>query len=137
MADQQITDVIKKLYSMWAAGDPQAIPVLMEHLSDDIKWCSLANGCSGVEFTREGSCKEDVMKYFEGLDADWAMVHFTVDEFVCERDRVVMLGKCCFSNRKTGKRVETPKADTFRVSGGLIVEFNEFYDTAGMLAAVQ
>lgn len=39
--------------------------------------------------------------------------------------------------RRTGKVAHSAKADLFRFRDGLFVEFFEFFDTAGALAATQ
>ena len=65
------------------------------------------------------------------------MMEFEVDHFVSQGDRVVMmLGRCAWKYRKTGKVVWTQKADSWRFENGKAVEFFEFYDTAQVLAAI-
>jgi ketosteroid isomerase-like protein len=59
----------------------------------------------------------------------------TVDHFVAQGDRVVMLGRCAWKHRATGKFVDTPKADAITLADGKIVGFMEYYDTAQALAA--
>ena len=64
------------------------------------------------------------------------MMEYEAEHFVAQGDRVVMLGRCAWSYRKTGKVVWTQKADSWRFENGKAVEFFEFYDTAQVLAAV-
>jgi uncharacterized protein len=64
-------------------------------------------------------------------------IHFTPEEFVVEGDRVVMIGRCAFRHRRTGKVVDTAKCDVWRFRQGKAVDFMEFYDTAQALEATR
>jgi uncharacterized protein len=103
-------------------------------MTDDIQFRSLAGGAPKMEFTRTSTCKEEVKDYFSQLTSEWEMIHYTVDEYIAQRDRVVALGRCAFRNKRTGKVVDTPKADFHRFRNGKMCEFFEFYDTAQIIA---
>ena len=51
-------------------------------------------------------------------------------------DRVVVLSRCTWRYKRTGKVVSTPKADSWRLADGKAVEYFEYYDTAQVHAAV-
>ena len=127
--------ILKAAYESWNDSHARSFERWMDLIADDVKWRSIADGTSGMEFTRSCDCKDDVAKYFEGLASDWELIHYTVGEFVAQDDRVVMIGSCGWRNKKTGKTVETPKADVIRMRNSRIVEFFEFFDTAKALAA--
>jgi ketosteroid isomerase-like protein len=74
-----------------------------------------------------------VKHYFAGLTADWEMIYFRVDEYIAQGDRVVALGHVSFRNKRTGKVLETAKADIIRMRNGKMCEFSEFYDTAAAI----
>ena len=63
------------------------------------------------------------------------MIHYTVDEFVAQGECVFVRGSTAWRNKKTRKVVDTPKADFWRLRGGKVVEFYEYYDTARLIAA--
>jgi len=136
MAEKEIVTTLKEIYALWSKGDEKAISILLANLTPDINWCSIANGCEGAEFTRERNGIPGVQSYFEELSIDWEMIHFTVDEFVCEGERVVMLGSCGWRHKNTGSTIDTPKIDVWKTKGNQICEFREFYDTAKMMQAV-
>ena len=136
MSTGDIAATVKEIYSLYESDTESAVTRLFQVLDDDVRWCSLANGCVGAEFTKERNGLEQVKQYFEDLSADWEMIHFTVDEFVCENDRVVMIGSCGWKHRRTGKSIDSPKVDLWRIRDDKIVEFQELYDTAKMMAAV-
>ncbi|MDM0057943.1 nuclear transport factor 2 family protein [Variovorax fucosicus] len=129
---------LREGYERWSTskGDRDSVSYWMALVSEDeLRWRSLADGAAGMEFTKVGSSKQDVQLYFDQLAQDWEMVSYTVHELVAQGDRVVMLGHCVWKNRKTGKLLDTPKADVFRFRNGKIVDFLEFYDTATAIAA--
>ena len=63
------------------------------------------------------------------------MVHYTTGDFIAEGERVAMLGSTGWRNRKTGRVLDTPKADFWTFRDGKIVEFHELYDNAALIAA--
>jgi ketosteroid isomerase-like protein len=63
------------------------------------------------------------------------MIHYTTDDIIAQGDHVAMRGSTAWRNRKTGKVVDTPKADFWTFRDGKVVEFHEFYDTAALFAA--
>jgi uncharacterized protein len=126
---------LREAYQSWNDSRGAALEKWMELMADNIVFRSLAGGAKGMEFTLECRNKSDVERYFKGLGTDWEMLHYTPEEFTAQEDRVVVFGKCGWKSRKTGKSVETPKADFFKFRNGKIVEFFEFYDTARAIAA--
>ena len=64
------------------------------------------------------------------------MIEYSAEHFVAQNDRVVMLGRCGWRYKKTGKVVWTRKADSWRFADGKAVEFYEYFDTAQVLAAL-
>jgi ketosteroid isomerase-like protein len=128
---------LKQAYALWNERKPGTLGFFFEMIDDDVRWRSLGGGAPSLEFTRERTGKDDVRRYFEELVMGWELIHFTPEEYIAQDDRVVMRGRCGFRCRRTGKVVETPKADFFRFRDGKVVDFYEFYDTAGALAATR
>lgn len=121
--------LLKNLYSAWSGegGNPGEF---LEYLADEVCWRSLSNGAPGMEFTNECNCKNGVMKYVEEVFDKWSMNYYRVKEFVAQGDRVVVISECSWTSKLTGKTVETPKVDLWRLKDGKIVDFFELYDTA-------
>lgn len=135
MAEPDNVRILKAAYALWNGSKAKSVEHWLDLVTDDVTWKSLANGAVGMEFTADCNCKYDVQRYFENLGRDWEMVHYTVDEYIAQGDRVVALARCHWRHRHTGLHVETPKADIIRMRNSKIVEFFEFYDTAKALAA--
>ena len=126
---------LEKGYEMWSRADPASVGYWLDIIADDVDWRSLADGAVGMEFSRGRSGKQEVIGYFEELGANWMLENFEVKEIISQGDRHVVLCDCAWKHQATGKVVETPKVDVFRMKDGLITEFCEYYDTAKSIAA--
>lgn len=125
--------VLKEAYQKWHESRGGSAAHWLDLMTDDVQFRSLTEGAKTMEFTRRCSCKDDVKKYFAGLAGDWTMNYYRVDEYIAQGDRVVALGTCSFQHTKSGKTLETPKADFFRFRDGKICDFFEFFDTASAI----
>jgi ketosteroid isomerase-like protein len=126
--------VLKDAYQRWHDTKAGSVDHWLSLMTDDVKFRSLAAGAQTVEFTRTSTYKQEVIHYFAGLSADWQMIDYRIDEYFAQGDRVVALGSCSFKHKKTGKILDTPKADFHKFRGGKICQFFEFYNTALAIA---
>jgi hypothetical protein len=125
--------LLKEAYRQWHDTKGKSVDHWLNLMTDDVRFRSLAEGAKPMEFTRTSSCRNDVKGYFDGLTNDWQMISYRIDEYIAQGDRVVALGSCSFTHKKTGKTLETPKADFHKFRDGKICEFFELYDTAQAL----
>ncbi len=128
---------LKDAYHRWDQSKGKDTSMWTTLFSENVKLRSLAAGRPGLEFTMDCHSSDDIARYFAGLDKDWKMIHYTTQQFAVDGERVVMLGRTAWENRKTGRRFDTPKVDLATFHDGRVVEFLEFYDTAMVLAAAQ
>jgi ketosteroid isomerase-like protein len=128
---------LKSVYGQWHESKGASVQAWLDVMADDVRCYSLAAGAPSAEFTAPISSKKDFERYFKGLLDDWEMIHYTTDEFVAEGDRVAVLGSTAWRNRKTGRAVDTAKADFWTFRDGRVVEFHELYDTAALLAGAR
>jgi ketosteroid isomerase-like protein len=133
--DETHVSLLEEAYKKWHETRGASVDHWLALMSDDIQFCSLAGGASGMEFTRASTCKDDVKNYFAELTNQWQMNYYTIREYIAQGDRVVALGECSFRHKKTGKILNTPKADFHKFRAGKICEFFEFYDTAQAIAS--
>ena len=126
---------LKGAYRQWHESKGSSVNAWLDLMIDDVKCYSLAAGAPGAEFTAIVKSKKDFERYFRGLLADWEMLHYSTSHFVAEGESVAVRGSTAWRNRKTGRAVDTPKADFWTFRDGKVVEFHEFYDTAALIAA--
>jgi hypothetical protein len=127
--------ILRDAYQRWNDSRGGTVEEIMEVCAPDICWGSVPRGAAPLDFAKECSGRDEMRGYFTGLLADWAMVHYTIDEYVAQGDTVVARGSCAWTNKKTGKVAETPKVDFWRFRDGKAVEFYEYFDTACVAAA--
>ena len=138
MADEAgNVEILKAAYKRWSDSKGGSVDDWMKICADNIAFGSLAQGAlPGAQYMTAYSSRDTLKDYFAGLARDWEMLDWTVEHFIAQGDRVVMIGRCAFRYKKTGKVVWTHKADSWRFAGGKAVEFFEYYDTAQVHAAV-
>jgi ketosteroid isomerase-like protein len=127
--------ILESAYRRWHETRGQCIEELLHIYDDNVRFGSLAQGAAPAAFTMERTCKEEMRGYFDGLLAAWNMLHYTVHDMIAEGDRVAVVCSTAWTNKATGKTVETPKVDVWRFKDGRAVEFYEYYDTAKLFAA--
>ena len=128
---------LRRAYQRWHDTRGGSVQDWLDLMADDVAMRSLPDGGAEMPFTKARDGKAHAAAYFGELVADWEMIHYTTNQFVANDDVVVMRGSTAWRHRKTGREVDTPKADFVTFRDGKIVEFYEFYDTAALLAALQ
>jgi ketosteroid isomerase-like protein len=127
---------LERAYKLWHDTLGGSADEWMKICADQIAFGSIAQGPDGAKYLTEYRSRDGLKDYFAGLERDWQMIEFAAEHFVAQGDRVVMLGRCAWRYKKTGKVVWTHKADSWRFADGKAVEFFEYYDTAQVQAAV-
>lgn len=137
MGDEaQNVDILKRAYRLWSETLGGSADEWMKICDEQIAFGSIGQGPEGAKYLTEYHSRDALKDYFAGLERDWQMIEYAAEHFVAQGDRVVMLGRCAWRYKKTGKVVWSHKADSWRFSGGKAVEFFEYYDTAQVQAAV-
>ena len=121
---------LKELYQAYGEGN---IEPVIAALDEDVRWCSM--GSTG-DLPWLGQCHgfEGVVNYFQTLAASITVNSYEPEYFVADGDRVVAIVSLSITHNATGRTSNFEKADVFRFRDGKILEFTEFYDTAGVAA---
>ena len=128
---------LRSAYEQWASCKGASLDCWVNVVADEVTLKSLADGAPQMPLTQERSGKDGILDYLRGLTDAWEMIHYDVDEYVAQGDRVVAIGSTSWRNRETGKVASTPKVDVWRLKNGRVVAFSEFYDTARIFEAAQ
>lgn len=121
---------LRQAYERWSESKAADFQGFLELFADEVEFCSIGETQEELGFARRRRGRAEMEQYFATVNDDWKMAHFVIDRFVAEGDTVVMIGKCGWVCRETGKRVETPKVDVWRFEAGQAVEVLEMYDSA-------
>ena len=128
--------ILKESYRRWHESRGASADHWMSICAENLRFGSIAQGPPGADYLTSYNGRAALGQYFDGLRNDWEMIEYVAEEFVAQGDRVVMLGRCSWRFRKTGRVVSTPKADTWRFANGKAIEFYEYFDTAQLRDAV-
>src|SRR6185503_20392357 len=127
---------LRDAYALWSQSAGTRSDQWIDLLSDGIEMRSvltpdLPDDLAAIRRTLSGA-----LEYFQTVARDWEMVHFTVDRFVDGGDDVVMVGRCAWRNRATGRIVDTPKVDVWHFENGSAVSFLEMFDSLAFMRAI-
>jgi ketosteroid isomerase-like protein len=123
-------EILKLAYSRWSDSRGKDVDAWMSICADGIAFGTIAQREQAVPYMAAYSQRDQLRQYFDGINRDWEMIEYVPEHFVAQGDRVVMLGRCAWRAKANGQVVSTPKADSFRLRDGKIVEYFEYFDTA-------
>jgi len=122
--------IIKKSYELGAKGD---IPGMLADLSEKAEWTEIAGGPYGGTYI---GAEEVIKNVFERIGADWEQFACIPEEFHDAGDTIVMTGWYSGVHAKTKKSFKVRVAHVWKLADGKIIKFEQFTDSAGMLAAM-
>jgi ketosteroid isomerase-like protein len=138
MTDNPNLAVLQRAYAGWHESKGGNVAEILDMFDEEIEMHS-ALGAGVHEVAGVHIRREEAAAYFEGLLRDWEMQFFHVDRFIvgeCGRD-IVMVGRCAWRNKATGKVIDTPKIDVHTFNDkGKVIRFQEVYDTLGFAQAL-
>ena len=134
-AQNDHVSILREAYAQRLDAKGRDCDCWMKIMADDVALGSLAEGSPEVPFTARRSSKSGVRAYLEDLMRDWEMISHTMDEFIAQDDRVAVIGRAIWRHKGTGKVADSRKVDIWRFRDGKAVDFEEYYDTARLIAA--
>lgn len=134
-AQNDHVSILREAYAQWVDAKGRDCDCWMKIMADDVALGSLAEGSPEVPFTARRSSKSGVRAYLEDLMRDWEMISHTMNDFIAQDDRVAVIGRAIGRHKGTGKVADSRKVDIWRFRDGKAVDFEEYYDTARLIAA--
>ena len=127
---------LREAYALWSASKGATSGHWFDLFGDEIEMRTvltpdLPDALAASRFSKRGA-----IDYFAALARDWEMISFDVQRIVDGGEDVVMVGRCAWRNRATGKVVDTPKVDIWRFAGGRAVSFLEMFDSLAFVRAI-
>lgn len=124
----------RALTEAYASYREHDVNPLLNLFADDASYNSVASA-RDFRFAGPNQGRTAVVESLGRIAVDYSLVKYDVLEMVAQDDLVAVHADAAFRHRKTGKVARTEKADIFRMQGGKILEFNEFFDTLTARAA--
>jgi len=131
---------LREAYRRWRetkGGSAEEILALFDvrvEMRSVLKPADVPSELAGVHRSREQAAD-----YFAALARDWEMLDYVVDQFIADGEYgedVVMIGRCAWRHRETGREVDSPKVDIWHFEFGKVTRFTEMFDSLGFARAV-
>ncbi len=124
----------RMLADAYASYREHDVNPLLNMFADDASYNSVAS-VKDFRFAGPSQGRTAVIESLGRIAVDYSLVTYDTLEMVAQHDLVAVHADVAFRHRKTGKIARTEKADVFRMRGGKVLEFNEFFDTLSARAA--
>lgn len=124
-------DVIQRGYEAFGRGD---INAMLESFDEEITWVTPGPRELATSGNRTG--RQAVAQFFAAVNDIFDIQRFEPREFIAQGDRVIVLGSETARVRTTGKVVELDWVHVFAMRNRKVIAFQEFFDTAAVVAAM-
>lgn len=124
-------ETVKALYEAFKAKNESR---LRELLHPEVEWVQCAGFPGGGHHHGVDAVLQGV---FGKLTSQWSQWRAVIDEYICENDKVVVLGKYVATHGQTSKQVEAVFAHVYTVQQSQIVHFMQYTDTAPLVEAAR
>ena len=124
--------IIETVYAAFARGDMETFAGLM---APDIFW-NEAEGNPYADLNPYIGPEAVMTGLFGRLVSDWDDFSATPHEFVVEGDRVVVFGRYKETWKATGETIDIPFVHSWTVEDGRLVAFQQYTDTAALVATM-
>ena len=132
MGEQQNVEVVRRSYEAFGRGD---MTTLLSFFDERIEWVSPGPPELATSGRRRG--RQEVAEFFSAVDELFDIQRFEPREFIAQGDRVVVLGEETSRIKATGNVLDAEWAHVITVRNGKITAFQEYSDTAAIVAELR
>ena len=130
MSENDNLKTVEEIFGAFGRGDVAGVLAL---LADDVRWT--VSGPAEVPHFGERRGHEQVREFFVSLGTNVEFERFETDEFVCQGEKVVVLGGERGRVRRTGRSFDNDWAMVFTLTGGKVSNFRAYENTAAVAEA--
>ena len=127
---------LRQAYQTWSDSRGTRSDQWIDLLAETIEMRSVLTPDLPDDFAATRRSLAGALEYFQTLARDWEMIDFRADRYIDGGDDVVMVGRCAWRNRATGRIVDTPKVDIWHFEDGKAVSFLEMFDSLAFVRAI-
>jgi ketosteroid isomerase-like protein len=127
---------LRQAYRIWSDSRGASSEQWIELLAPNIEMRSVLTPDLPDDLAATRRNLSGALEYFQTVARDWEMIDFSAERYVDGGDDVVMVGRCAWRNRATGKIVDTPKVDIWHFEDGKAVSFLEMFDSLAFVRAI-
>ncbi|MEM7542701.1 MAG: nuclear transport factor 2 family protein [Pseudomonadota bacterium] len=123
-------EVTQAIFGHFGAGD---IPAILEHLDDDI--VIEFYGPATIPYAGTYKGKEQARHFFETVLSSVAINQFDPEEFLADKDKVVVTGHLNLNPKSTGGEIDSDFVHVITLRDGRWLRFRDFMNTANAVSA--
>lgn len=127
---------LEHLYRRWSESRGTCADEVLALLDERVEMRSVLTEEMPSEIAGSHLSRDRAADYFAAIPRDWEMLYFDVYQFIADGDDVVMIGRCAWRHRESGKEVDTPKVDIWHFENGRVTRFMEMFDSLAFARAV-
>jgi ketosteroid isomerase-like protein len=117
--------ITQEIFVRFGRGD---IPAILELLSDDV--VIEFYGPSSIPYATQSKGQAGARKFFETVLSSVDIHQFDAEEFIAERDKVVVTGHLRLTAKATGGTIESDFVHVITMKDGKWTRFRDFMNTA-------
>jgi ketosteroid isomerase-like protein len=127
---------LRDAYELWSDSCGTSSEQWIDLLAETIEMRSVLTSDLPDDLAATRRTLAGALEYFQTLARDWEMIEFRPERFIDGGDDVVMVGRCAWRNRATGRTVDTPKVDIWHFENDKAVSFLEMFDSLAFVRAI-
>ena len=134
--NRSAVDLVQEVNKRWSETKGGNADEVLGAFADKVQMLStlspdIPHEVSGTHFT-----KAQAAQYFESVARDWEMIDFVTDRYITDEDDIVMVGRCHWRHRETGRDVDSPYVQIMHFEDGKVTQFIELFDSLGFARAI-
>ena len=130
MSEETNIKLIQEAYQTIKAGD---IPSFLNILAENVLW--IVPGMPNVPFSGTWQGRQQVEQFFGRTAEVQDVVEFEPEEFIAQREKVVVLGHFTMHVKATGKLSRSQWVHVWKVEGDQVSYMREYVDTLAVSQA--
>lgn len=131
MANEKNTQMVQQIYADFGKQNVEGV---LNSLTDDISWNDA--GYPGIPYSKKRNGKKEVMSFFMELGSTVSFTEFAPQEFYADNDAVIVKGFFGGKAIGTGKSFASDWIQIWKFRGDKIYDFQAFFDTDKIIAAI-
>jgi ketosteroid isomerase-like protein len=122
--------IVQALYAAFGRGD---VPFILANLDDSVEWVSTCSS-DAIPWGGARHGQQGALSYFEAVGGNLDFEVFEPRQFAGDGELVFVRGRTRAKVKSTGRNFDSEWVHVFTLADGRVKRFQEFPDTAAILA---
>ena len=130
MSEQENVRKVQEIYAAFGRGD---IPAILDAVAENVEWHH--TGAPEVPYGKTRHGRQGAAQFFTELSDHIEVLEFEPREYVSDGETVIALGSWGGRAKRTGRSFRAEWAMVWKFSGGKVVYYRAYENTAAVAAA--